>query len=149
MKIKTNLIGKRVKLDACADIHTKLKHGDEGVVIDVDDIGTVHVLWDNGSLLGLIEEEGDAFSIIAGTYTPQVEEKTNEPIGLEQKRTIRELQKTNQLEFAEHLIAELVMLDPDIEIDPIMLLDALGCAGLSITIGQDASKTFFALLGAK
>lgn len=141
MRNKTNLIGKRVRLDACTDIHTKLKHGDEGVVMDVDDIGTVHVLWDNGSLLGLIEEEGDAFSI--------VEEKTDEPIGLEQKRTIRELQKTNQFEFAEHLIAELVMLDPDIEIDPLTLLDALGCAGLSITIGQDASKTFFALLGAK
>jgi hypothetical protein len=64
MRTKTDLIGKRVRLDTCTDPYTKLQHGDEGVVMDVDDIGTVHILWDNGSILGLIEEEGDAFSLL-------------------------------------------------------------------------------------
>jgi hypothetical protein len=134
MKTKPNIIGKRVRLDACTDIHTKLQHGDEGVVMDVDDIGTVHVLWDNGSILGLLTDEGDAFSI--------VEQETDDQITLEEKRMIRELQKTAQFAFAEGLIGELVALDPDIEIDPFMLLDALGCAGLSLTIGTDASRTW-------
>lgn len=134
MRTKTDLIGKRVRLDACTDPYTKLQHGDEGVVMDIDDIGTVHVLWDNGSILGLLTDEGDAFSI--------VEQETDDQITLEEKRTIRHLMKTSQFEFAEGLIAELVAIDPDIEISPFLLLDALGCAGLSLTIGTDASRTW-------
>ena len=64
MRTKTDLVGKRVRLDNCTDIYTKLQRGDEGVVADVDDYGTVHVLWDNGSSLGLIQEEGDSFSVL-------------------------------------------------------------------------------------
>lgn len=144
MKTKPNLIGKRIRLDACTDIHTKLQHGDEGVVMDVDDTGTVHVLWDNGSILGLLTEEGDAFSVLEDKEDEygNVVFVVEETIGLEQKRTIRELQKTNQFQFAEHLITELESIDPDIDIDPFMLLDALGCAGLSLTIGTDASRTW-------
>lgn len=40
----------------------KLPSGLRGQVSHVDDIGTVHVQWDNGSRLGLVGE--DAFSII-------------------------------------------------------------------------------------
>lgn len=32
--------------------------GTEGTVQMVDDAGTIHVLWDNGSSLGLISEQG-------------------------------------------------------------------------------------------
>lgn len=47
-----------------SDPYTKLVFGDEGEVTTVDDLGTVHIKWDNGSTLGMITEEGDRFQII-------------------------------------------------------------------------------------
>ncbi len=44
--------GTRVALVRMDDPYTKLQPGDEGAVIAVDDIGTVHIQWDNGSTLG-------------------------------------------------------------------------------------------------
>lgn len=44
--------GARVELLSMSDPYTKLKRGDQGTVIAVDDIGTVHIAWDNGSSLG-------------------------------------------------------------------------------------------------
>jgi hypothetical protein len=35
----------------------------EGTIVYVDDIGTIHVLWDNGSTLGLVVEE-DQYELI-------------------------------------------------------------------------------------
>jgi len=46
-----------VRLLRCSDPYTKLQSGDEGVVDYIDDMGTVHVKWDNGSSLGLIQGE--------------------------------------------------------------------------------------------
>ena len=34
------------------DPYTKLRPGDQGEVIGVDDAGTVHIQWSNGSMLG-------------------------------------------------------------------------------------------------
>lgn len=58
------LVGRRVRLVRCDDPYTTLRSGDEGTVTLVDDYGTVHVKWDNGSTLGLVEEAGDRFSVI-------------------------------------------------------------------------------------
>lgn len=44
--------GARVELLSMSDPYTALKRGDQGTVISVDDIGTVHIAWDNGSSLG-------------------------------------------------------------------------------------------------
>ena len=44
--------GTRVKLISMYDPYTNLKLGDRGFVTGVDDIGTVHIQWDNGSTLG-------------------------------------------------------------------------------------------------
>jgi len=44
--------GTRVKLISMDDPYTNLKPGDRGFVTSVDDIGTVHIQWDNGSTLG-------------------------------------------------------------------------------------------------
>ena len=44
--------GTRVALVSMNDPYTKLQPGDEGTVIAVDDIGTVHIQWNNGSTLG-------------------------------------------------------------------------------------------------
>ena len=67
MEIQTKraeLVGKRVRFLRSSDPYTKLQNGDEGVVTTVDDFGTVHIKWDNGSTLGMITEEGDRFQIV-------------------------------------------------------------------------------------
>lgn len=45
--------GCRVELIKMPDPQTKLLPGDCGTVTSVDDIGTIHVTWDNGSTLGV------------------------------------------------------------------------------------------------
>ncbi|CAB4155683.1 hypothetical protein UFOVP658_21 [uncultured Caudovirales phage] len=67
-------------------------------------------------------------------------------LSLEERRNIRHLRKTEQLLMATNLIAQLVQISPDLKMDEMMMLDALGCAGLSLTIGDDASRTFIELL---
>lgn len=44
--------GARVELLSMSDPYSKLMPGDQGTVICVDDIGTVHIAWDCGSSLG-------------------------------------------------------------------------------------------------
>jgi len=44
--------GVRVELVSMNDPYTSLKPGDRGVVDHVDDVGTIHIQWDNGSMLG-------------------------------------------------------------------------------------------------
>ena len=50
----TNLRNRRVRLISTTDPYTTLRTGDEGTVVFIDDLGTVHVKWDNGSSLGLV-----------------------------------------------------------------------------------------------
>lgn len=45
-------VGQRVELVSMNDPYTRLQTGDQGTVQCVDDIGTVHIAWDNGSSLG-------------------------------------------------------------------------------------------------
>ena len=49
--------GDRIELVYCSDPYTRLVPGDRGTVYRVDDAGTVHVRWDNGSGLGLVPGE--------------------------------------------------------------------------------------------
>ena len=56
--------GTRIRLIEMDDPYTKLPQGLQGTVRFVDDIGTIHVGWDNGSSLGLIEGE-DRFEKIS------------------------------------------------------------------------------------
>jgi len=44
--------GSRVELVSMNDPYTKLEPGDRGRVEFIDDIGTAHILWDNGLTLG-------------------------------------------------------------------------------------------------
>jgi hypothetical protein len=55
--------GTRVELDHMDDPYTKLRPGDQGTVIQVDDIGSVHIAWDRGSSLACIDGV-DAFHTI-------------------------------------------------------------------------------------
>ncbi len=49
--------GTRVKLISMEDPYTKLPAGLTGTVMAVDDVGTIHVNWDNGSSLGIVYGE--------------------------------------------------------------------------------------------
>lgn len=45
--------GDRVELVKMDDPYRTIPKGTKGTVISVDDIGTIHVNWDNGSSLGV------------------------------------------------------------------------------------------------
>ena len=51
--------GKRVKCLLMNDDYNPVPSGTLGTIDHVDDIGTIHVKWDNGSTLGLVPEEDD------------------------------------------------------------------------------------------
>lgn len=62
---KSPLQGKRVELIRCNDTSTKLIPGSLGTVEFEDDMGTVHVRWDNGTYLGLCREDGDRWTVLS------------------------------------------------------------------------------------
>lgn len=49
--------GTRVELVHMDDPYTKIPEGTKGTVLVVDDTGTIHVNWDNGSCLGIVYGE--------------------------------------------------------------------------------------------
>ncbi|WP_345799922.1 DUF4314 domain-containing protein [Microbacterium sp. AZCO] len=50
-------VGAHIALVSTSDPHTHLGLNATGVIESVDDAGTVHVAWDDGSTLGLIPGE--------------------------------------------------------------------------------------------
>lgn len=47
--------GDHITLVSTTDEYTRLRAGDTGVVVSVDDLGTFHVSWDpDGHILGLV-----------------------------------------------------------------------------------------------
>ena len=61
--MKDQLKDKRIELISTTDPYTELKPGDLGTVDFVDDLGTIHITWDNGSQLGLVPGE-DQYKIV-------------------------------------------------------------------------------------
>ena len=55
--------GTRIELIAMEDPYAPIARGTKGTVVAVDDMGTIHMEWDNGRTLGLIPSE-DEFKII-------------------------------------------------------------------------------------
>ena len=55
--------GTRVMLIRMNDLYTKLRRGERGTVVCVDDIGTIHVAWDCGSTLGIVFREDECVKI--------------------------------------------------------------------------------------
>ena len=49
--------GCRVMLDEMNDPYANVPSGTKGTVIAVDDIGSIHVKWDNGSSLAVVYGE--------------------------------------------------------------------------------------------
>ena len=46
-------VGTRIELVSMNDPYTRLRPGDKGTVVYVDDMATIHVNWDCGSSLGV------------------------------------------------------------------------------------------------
>lgn len=57
-------VGDRVELVYCSDLWTTIQPGTQGTVAFIDDLGTVHVKWDDGRRLGLVAEAGDRFRVL-------------------------------------------------------------------------------------
>lgn len=57
-------IGTRIELLSTMDDIQGVEKGIKGTVIGVDDIGTIHMKWDNGRGLGLIPGE-DSFKVLS------------------------------------------------------------------------------------
>ena len=55
--------GTRIQCIHMNDPFNPIPSGTKGEVDYIDDLGTIHMLWDNGSCLGLIPDE-DEFIII-------------------------------------------------------------------------------------
>ena len=49
--------GTRIRLIHMDDPYSTLRPGDQGTVVTVDSIGTIHVAWDCGSGLGVLYGE--------------------------------------------------------------------------------------------
>ena len=56
-------MGTRIKLIKMTDRYHPVPPGTSGTVMAVDDIGTIHVHWDNGQTLGVIVNE-DEFRVM-------------------------------------------------------------------------------------
>ena len=67
---ETYIQGMRVRLLKMNDIQAPPK-GCEGTVRGVDDIGSVMVMWDNGSMLNVVLDE-DEIEIVSGGETNEV-----------------------------------------------------------------------------
>ena len=46
--------GTRVELKKRDELYTRLRPGDSGKVVHIDDAGGIHIQWDNGSCLAAI-----------------------------------------------------------------------------------------------
>lgn len=70
---------------------------------------------------------------------------TNE-LSLDERKILRGLTKTHQEMFAQDLVKRLRSFVPGLpqELNSDVLLDAMGCSGLSLHIGTEASETFVA-----
>jgi hypothetical protein len=55
--------GTRIELISMEDSYSPIESGTKGTVEFVDDMGTIHMRWDNGRTLGLIPGE-DSFRVI-------------------------------------------------------------------------------------
>jgi hypothetical protein len=107
--------GTRIELISMDDPYTKLEPGLKGSVIHTDDLGTIHMKWDNGSTLGLIPGE-DRYKVINeddNRYRPFPEERDPE-IGE------RNNQLYKQAEAEEHLDTEAIDEESETEeeVDP-------------------------------
>ena len=47
-------VGDRIRMLDCTDPYAPIASGTEGVIVHIDDAGTLHMKWDNGRTLGVV-----------------------------------------------------------------------------------------------
>ena len=50
-------VGDRLRMIECKDPYAPIKPGSKGTINYIDDMGTLHMLWDNGRTLGVCLKE--------------------------------------------------------------------------------------------
>lgn len=73
-------IGTRIELLSTMDDIQGVEKGIKGTVIGVDDIGTIHMKWDNGRGLGLIPGE-DNFIVLSRPEENSQEQSNDQGMG--------------------------------------------------------------------
>ena len=74
-------IGTRIELLSTMDDIQGVEKGIKGTVVGVDDIGTIHMEWDNGRGLGLIPGE-DSFKVLSKPQENSQEQEQSESQGI-------------------------------------------------------------------
>lgn len=64
--------GTRIRLTSMSDPYDPVPTGTEGVVMGVDDIGTLKMQWDNGRTLGVVPGE-DRFTVVTKPQQPGIQ----------------------------------------------------------------------------
>ncbi|MGB4660133.1 MAG: DUF4314 domain-containing protein [Mobilitalea sp.] len=72
--------GTRIELIRMDDPYATIESGMKGTVESVDDIGTVHMKWDNGRTLGVVPGE-DSFKVISKTPEESLVEEQEQSMG--------------------------------------------------------------------
>lgn len=73
-------VGTRIELISMDDPHAPIESGMQGTVDMVDDIGTLHMKWDNGRTLGIVPGE-DNFKVISRPQEEGIEQEQEESMG--------------------------------------------------------------------
>jgi hypothetical protein len=72
--------GTRIELIRMDDPYAPLESGMMGTVERVDDIGTLHMKWDNGRTLGVVTSE-DSFKVISKPSVESLVKGTEQAMG--------------------------------------------------------------------
>lgn len=73
--------GTRIELSSTMDDIQGVEKGIKGIVVGVDDMGTIHMKWDNGRGLGLIPGE-DNFIVLSRPQENSQEQEPSENQGM-------------------------------------------------------------------
>jgi hypothetical protein len=73
--------GTRIRLMSMDDPYAPISPGTEGTVDFVDDIGTLHCIFDNGRTFGVIPGE-DSFSVLSRLEEPGLSDREIEQGGM-------------------------------------------------------------------
>lgn len=73
--------GTRIELLSTMDDVQAVEGGTQGTVTGVDDMGTIHMSWDNGRGLGLIPGE-DQFKVLSRPQEETIEQEKDQSQGM-------------------------------------------------------------------
>lgn len=66
--------GTRIEIISMNDPYSSIESGTKGTIERVDDIGTLHMKWDNGRTLGVVPGE-DSFKVISKPLEERMEQE--------------------------------------------------------------------------